>query len=325
MSLNRLKALFNPEQYHGWGRNKKYFEGWYFKIVNQTGDRSFAIIPGIAMDEIGKKQSFIQLLDGQHKTSDYISFDESDFRPSKGKFEVSIKENFFSAESIRLSLPEVKGSLTFTQLEKWPNAWYSPGVMGPFAFTPKMECYHGIVSLKHTISGQLTWKGETVDFTGGRGYLEKDWGHSFPSAYVWIQCNHFQNSDASLIGTVAKIPWMRSSFVGFIAGLWYNDELIQFTTYNFSKLKKSKIDKEEVEVWYENKKFRLMILIQRDSGAELAAPIGGLMDARITETMTATVEAKLIDKKSNTILFHDFGTNAGLEVAGEIDEIQVIH
>ncbi|MCK7537696.1 MAG: tocopherol cyclase family protein [Marinilabiliales bacterium] len=31
-----------------------------------------------------------------------------------------------------------------------------------------------------------------ADFSGGRGYIEKDWGHSFPSAYVWMQSNHFQ-------------------------------------------------------------------------------------------------------------------------------------
>ncbi|MDG1347413.1 MAG: hypothetical protein P8I94_04000 [Emcibacteraceae bacterium] len=54
MIRKRLKALFNPERYHGWGRKKRYFEGWYFKIVNAEQDKSFAFIPGIVMGENGK-------------------------------------------------------------------------------------------------------------------------------------------------------------------------------------------------------------------------------------------------------------------------------
>ena len=50
---NRIKALFNPENYHGWGRNSRYFEGWYFKLINKDQSVALAIIPGIAKDEKG--------------------------------------------------------------------------------------------------------------------------------------------------------------------------------------------------------------------------------------------------------------------------------
>ncbi|MEZ4893124.1 MAG: tocopherol cyclase family protein [Saprospiraceae bacterium] len=39
----------------------------------------------------------------------------------------------------------------------------------------------------------LTINGEELDFTGGKGYMEKDWGRSFPSAYFWMQTNHFRS------------------------------------------------------------------------------------------------------------------------------------
>lgn len=45
--------------------------------------------------------------------------------------------------------------------------------MGPFAFVPFMECYHGIVSMDHIIQGELEIDGATVDFSNGRGYMEK--------------------------------------------------------------------------------------------------------------------------------------------------------
>jgi hypothetical protein len=47
------------------------------------------------------------------------------------------------------------------------------------------------------------------------------------------------------------------------------------------------------------------------------------MDGRIEESMTAKIEVKLWDKKNKTILLQDTGRNAGLEVAGKVEEILV--
>ena len=40
------------------------------------------------------------------------------------------------------------------------------------------------------------------------------------------------------------------------------------------------------------------------------------MDAKIDESMTSKIEVKLIERKTNTIIFDDVGRNAGCEVAG---------
>ena len=78
--------------------------------------------------------------------------------------------------------------------------------MGPFSFVPFMECYHGIISMDHSIIGELSIKGKKVDFTSGRGYIEKDWGHSFPIGYVWMQSNHFSESKIPLNALLQKSP-----------------------------------------------------------------------------------------------------------------------
>ncbi len=69
MLTNKIQALFNPEQYHGRGINKRYFEGWFYKVVNAAEDKAFAFIVGIAMDENGDQQAFIQILDGKALTA----------------------------------------------------------------------------------------------------------------------------------------------------------------------------------------------------------------------------------------------------------------
>src|SRR5512133_1011175 len=211
---NKARALFNPEMYQGWGNTRKYFEGWYFKVVNASGTKAFAFIPGISMDASGNSHAFIQVLDGSQKKSEYHSFSSSLFKPSEKKFELSLGENYFSPCTMVLNLPSVKGTLAFSDIVPWPTHWYSPGIMGPYAFAPFMECCHGIVSMDHYISGSLSFENEVIDFTGGRGYIEKDWGHSFPSAYIWMQSNRFETGGISFKASVARIPWLTGSFTG---------------------------------------------------------------------------------------------------------------
>jgi tocopherol cyclase len=220
-----IKALFNPEEFQGRGKRRSYFEGWYFKVLNESATKAYAFIPGIAMDEAGNRQSFIQVLDGKKQVSHYYKFGIDSFTATQGVFKIAIGENRFSKESINLDLPEVKGTLHFKNCISWPTRWYSPGIMGPFTFVPFMECYHGIVSMDHSMYGQLEVQGERINFNDGRGYIEKDWGRSFPSAYVWMQSNHFSKPGISIKVSVAKVPWLGFSFVGFIVGIWIYDHL----------------------------------------------------------------------------------------------------
>jgi hypothetical protein len=323
MIIKKLQALFHPEQYHGWGRSKKYFEGWYYKVVNAEENRAFAFIPGIAMDENSNKQAFVQVLDGINKTAKYHRFEASEFIPTAGAFDVTIQKNRFKRNAISLELPGISGQLEFHNQVPWPSSWYSPGIMGPYSFVPFMQCYHGIVSMDHNVSGQLTIQNEKVDFTGGRGYMEKDWGSSFPSGYIWMQSNHFSEAGISLKSSVANIPWLASSFVGFIAGIWLYDRLIPFTTYNGTKLKKSFADEKKVELVMENKNYLLEIEAERDTATSLASPIQGFMDGRIEESMTAKIMVKLKDKRAGKVLLEDTGRNAGLEVAGNVEDVLV--
>ena len=319
--LNRIRAFFNPEQFQGWGKKRSYFEGWYYKIINASETKAFAVIPGLTIDDGGKRKAFIQLLDGRKKTSEYFTYDGNKFIPRSGKLDISIDTNRFREDSLELDLPNVKGKLSFVGNIPWPKPIYSPGIMGPFAFVPFMECYHGIVSMDHSIEGELNVHGEKIDFTDGKGYIEKDWGRSFPSAYVWMQSNHFNQSEISIKASVAKIPWIRNSFVGFIAGIWLKDHLIRFTTYNRSRLRKCQISRDMVELALENQTYTLDILAHRDHATELASPILGAMDGRIEESMTSTIEVTLFNKKTKKTVFAGIGKNAGLEVAGKIEEI----
>ncbi|MFZ9661426.1 MAG: hypothetical protein ACO29O_06055, partial [Chitinophagaceae bacterium] len=151
--LRKMQNIFHPERFQGWGKEKRYFEGWYFKVVSSDTSKAFAFIPGIAIDEKSNAQAFIQILDGIKKTSTYHRLDADLFRPSSNSFHVEIQNNIFNKNTLQLNLPEAHGVLKFKDQFPWPKSIFSPGIMGPFTFVPFMECYHGIVSMDHSIEG----------------------------------------------------------------------------------------------------------------------------------------------------------------------------
>jgi hypothetical protein len=321
INSTRIRSFFNPEHFQGWGKNANYFEGWYFKVLNAAGTRAFAFIPGIAMDAAGNAHAFVQVLDGKRKTAAYHKFSRDDFKPSPHSFNVTVGSNSFSSSGIKLALEGISGSLAFTGNVPWPKPFYAPGIMGPFSFVPFLECYHGIVSMDHTISGTLYHEGEEIVMDGGRGYIEKDWGRSFPAAYMWMQCNHFEQEGVSLKASVAKIPWLGNSFTGFISGLWLGDRLIRFTTYNGTRLRKCFANQQTVEIIMQNREYELAIDISRDGATSLASPMNGMMDGRIEESMTSEMKICLSKRRINQIVYEGKGVHAAVEVAGAVKTI----
>lgn len=315
--LNTIHALWHPEYYHGWKKTKRFFEGWYYKVISENQKHAFAIIPGISMDKNGQKQAFIQVLDGKNLKATYHKFDVKEFQPTQKKHELKIQNNFFSENKLILDLPHIKGELLFENLTPWSNSFFSPGIMGPFSFIPFMDCYHAILSMNHNIKGQLSLNGENLFFDKGKGYMEKDWGHSFPEGYIWMQSNHFSQKGTSVKASIAKIPLLKSSFIGHIAGILFNGQLIEFTTYNRTKLTTCKVSQKNVQIEMENPMYVLKINAQRERTTSLAAPILGLMSGRIEESLNAKIHIILLDKKTNQTLIDDTGTSAGIEVAGD--------
>lgn len=318
--MYKIHKLFNPEIFQGKYKKKNYFEGWYYKIVNKDETQSFAFIPGIAFDKNGEGHSFIQIIDSIEYTTEYFKFPISDFKYSEEILDVRVSGNKFTENSIKVDLENdkysVQGSLKFRNIESFPKTLISPGIMGPFSFIPLMECYHGVVNIHHEIKGSLIINDKLIDFTDGYGYIEKDWGKSFPKWYAWIQSNHFKDDDVSLMFSIAEIPWMTKHFTGFISFLKIKDEMHLFATYTGAKVKKLEYTHGQINIIVEDRKHILSISGIYDESGVLKAPKNGLMERTISESISATVKVTLKDKQGN-IIFEDYGKNAGLEVVGK--------
>ena len=319
---------WKPGIFHGWRKKKDFFEGWYFKMVDRSEKKAYAVIPGvsIARDPL-KSHAFVMFMDARAQRMRYFRYPLDDLKASDKKFELSIGRSSFSIDEMRLNL-EQKGDLitariSFKDTYPWPVKLLSPGVMGWYAFVPGMECYHGILSIDHAIEGFIEADGIRTDFTGGRGYIEKDWGVSMPSSWIWMQTNHFDREGISLSGSIAKIPWLGSYFTGYIFGFLYDKKLYKFTTYSGAKVTGLDVTDNNIRIRLENKVYRLDIDADRSEGVELPAPKLGEMTAKVSESLSSSLNVTLSQKNGHgmEIIYSGTGRNAGLEFVGDVAEL----
>lgn len=319
-----IRGVIHPEAFHGVGKTGGFFEGWYVKLVSSDLKQRWAVIPGVFKGLEGGQEdtAFVQVLDGLTGRSWFHKYPLQDFEAATNKFEVRVGGNTFNAHGVNLDLPQLRGSLNYTSaIEPWPVTLTEPGIMGWYGMVPAMECFHGVVSLGHSLSGSLQVEGAEVSFSGGRGYIEKDWGKAFPAGYVWMASNHLDGKpDASLIASVAIIPWLRSSFRGFIIGFKHSGKLHKWSTYNRSKEIDLAIDDQHVTWMLTGPDGQLELKAERVRGGLLHAPLRTAMYQRVEETLDSTIQVRHLSK-SGQVLYEGKATCAGLEVFGDIERL----
>jgi hypothetical protein len=339
----------HPAWYHGRDARPPFFEGWYYKLVDAGGKNRYAIIPGIFKNrDPARHHAFVQVLDGATGRGTYHTFPADAFRAARDRFEVTIGANRFTEDHVSLQLAgegqTLYGEVHFEGLTPWPVTLLSPGIMGWYSWVPTMECYHGVLSLDHALRGALTIDGRTIDWQGGRGYIEKDWGMSFPSAWIWIQSNHFDRPGVSLTASIAIIPWRRASFRGMIVGLWHGGRLYRFATYTGARTDRLEITPDvtsgdrpsasERVTWALCGRMRLggpRYRLELDARRETRLPGEGLirgpsvraMGVRVAESLSASVEVRLtrLRGRQATVIFEGIGRYAGLEVEGDLERL----
>lgn len=325
----RFRNIWRPWNFHFHHKlnaGQPYFEGWYFKIVDPAGEQPYAFIPGVFMGK--DAHAFVQVLDGKEGTSWYHRYPVSEFIADRERFEVRVGPNRFHAGGFELNIDEggakpqrLSGKVSLGPWSNWPVTLTSPGVMGPYSFVPFMECKHGILSLDHELSGSLEVDGKTTTYTGGRGYLEKDWGSSFPLGYVWTQSNHFDRPGICITASVARIPWVTGDFRGFLVGFLLDGELHRFTTYTGAVIESLRLTKQHLHLSIRNRTHRLVLEAEKTKGALLHAPYEHDMLERVAETMTSRIELKFTRLADNAVVFEGTGRSACLETQGRLDLI----
>ncbi len=323
----KIKKLYHPEIFQGDKKKKHYFEGWYYKSILSSFKKSVVIIPGIALGkDTNSGHAFIQVMTSPEGKVFYIPFSLDDFSFSRSELDVHIGKNHFTRHDLQVDIEEsdlvLKGHLRFSRTMALKSRLLSPGIMGWYSFMPFMECYHGLVSMGHEVSGTLSLNGESLNFDAGKGYIEKDWGKSMPSSWIWMQSNCFTDPGMSFMLSVARIPWLRNSFTGFIGALMIERNIHVFATYTGARVRDFSFEEGKVSCTIEDNAF--LIEVEGIHGGIkkgfLQAPLFGEMERRIGETVDGNIILRIKEKKTGRVI-EDTGAAAGIELVGTMTEL----
>jgi hypothetical protein len=321
-----------------------FFEGWYYNMILANASKTIAVIPGVLMND-DHRHSFLIIAYGN--VSHYFRFPFEAFHSSSitDEFRVSISKesddknrtNIFSASEIIVDVkPDNEDDATesiqmnitiFSNTRPKDISWLMPGTMGPFTWLTIMQCYHHVLSMRHVIHGTIQLGQHPRTNISGIGYLEKDWGQSFPSIWIWGQANQWISTSpisASLFFSFAIVPvGLGVELPGFLVIFEHNNQFYHFNTYLLSIVHNLVVNNSTnqlsftvYDLFFE---YKLSVSVQFDdvnSGTLLYGPREGRMEKFVKEMLDSNahfdvhlsklISAMSIDENDNSFVHHDY-------------------
>jgi len=313
-----------PEQYHGTSQKRPFFEGWYHKM-SSASEESIVAIPGIYRSGITDKETaFLMLYEGTSGQVHYIPYSVDDFYCEPDKYALCLGKNYFSMDEVQLNITteslQVQGQIIHKNTKPWPVTLLEPGCMGWYSYVPTMECFHGILSMDHELKGHIQINDLVIQFDGGRGYMEKDWGRNFPQNWIWAQSNKFEIPGLSISASLATIPWRGTTFPGFIVGIQVDDQLYRFTPYRRSKIDFIQFNGQRL-IWHLTQgetQLELEVIKGTKSGLLYAPDQDGMLP-KVPEYLDASINFQL--KQGNNYLAEGTSQHAALEIVGDVKQL----
>jgi hypothetical protein len=258
---------------------KQYFKGWYFKV--QSDKQAVAIIPAMHIDKSRKKSASIQIITESAAWALWFPYDQ--FICKGNQLQIKIGDNEFTQQGLKLHI-ETDTVSAYGDLQFGPLTPLAYDIMGPFCYVPFMECRHSVFSMTHQVKGTLHINQKEYRFDESVGYIEGDRGRSFPSVYLWTQCNFFDETPNSIMLSVAKIPLGFLDFTGIIGVIFWHGKEYRIATYLGAKV--VKIGKGEIVI--KQGGLKLTAVLIEKQGSLLYAPVSGNMERLIHESLFCT-------------------------------------
>jgi hypothetical protein len=290
-----------------------FFEGWYYNMMLTDDSKKFAVIPGVIIND-NDRHSFLIVAYGN--ISHYFSLPFEAFQSSSisDEFRVSIsreingqnRTNIFSTNEIIVDIQpnmeddateSIQMNLRLSSITRPKDlSWLIPGTMGPFSWLSIMQCYHHVLSMRHDIYGTIQIGEHRRTNVSGIGYLEKDWGQSFPSTWIWGQANQWISTSplfASLFFSFAIVPiGFGLELPGFLIIFEHNNRFFHFNSYLLSTVHDFVVDNDTNHLSFTVHdlflQYKLSISVKFDdanSGALLYAPRQGRMEKFVKEML----------------------------------------
>lgn len=307
-----MLSIHKPSSLQGNFDRNKYFEGWFHKIYSSKYKASFIVIYGYATGNSTNKFGFIQVhIPNQQVLIMY--FDKNEIFCDPNQHVIRMGAHVLTTHKIDINTNEIGIQLDLTNnqpIRTFKNS------MGYNYVIPNLPCYHAILNKSHTISGEIR-AGDT-SFVMGKdmGYLEKNWGTSFPDNYIWLHAVDPTNTEVNLLFSQAEIKWMGGTFLRHLGYLNFENECIDFRQFKNSEVSSTFVGSEKQLIRFSSKLIELEISIVLGGQVLFKGPEDGALRRDIVHYTDAFMEVKL-KRNAETTVFRLVGNYENVQITND--------
>ena len=262
-SLNSSVLQTPHSGYHWDGSNRRFFEGWYYRVTLPECEQTFAFMYSIENPIGGQPHSggAAQILGPDDEYLCRTFPDVSLFWASKHELALGHWRHSVS-QPPRLLAPDDFDS-TIQEGYQATATWHQGKLTEPngnyaewqYAIEPvygwgdqhkPQQSTAGLLSslqifepgwqilMAHGLAtGYVNWNGKRYEFANAPAYSEKNWGGAFPTKWFWLNCNAFDNEpDLALTagGGRRGVLWWTESVA--MIGIHYQGKFYEFAPWN---------------------------------------------------------------------------------------------
>ena len=309
---NNTSSAQKHNNFHFLHKKGPSFEGFYFKTAHADGT-TLVIICGFAKSK-DKSHAFIQVSSQSLKTF-YFEYPINALKTNKETFNFSVGNNTFTKQGIKIQEEDCEIKLSFSEFELWDRSYLNPSIMGVLTFVPFVECKHDIISPFLKVNGEAKLKSKTLHFQDNSGYIDKNWGISFPKNYFWGHISSFENPTISVQFAKARPKWLFWKIPVHIGFLRINGEMHLFKSWKRGQMTMINVGQEEIHL--KNNKYKIELKFDKGDHLNLRAPLNGKLDSTILERAGIRTLVTIYKKSKNSkydIILSETVNNATLEI-----------
>ncbi|AKG21904.1 tocopherol cyclase family protein [Calothrix sp. 336/3] len=251
--------------YHWDGSQRRFFEGWYYRVTLPADRETFAFMYSIddpwgqkpysggAVQILGANEEYLcrsfpnvqqfwakkdELALG-HWGKTQLQTPATYLEPST--FESVVKSGYQATANLNQGVIHNPGTGQYCRwcydiqpIYGWGNkgSWQQ-STAGWLSSLQIFEPGWQILMAHGVASGWIDWNGKLYEFEYAPAYAEKNWGGAFPEKWFWINCNSFENEPDLAITAVAgkrKVLWWMES-PGMV-GIHHQGKFYEFVPWN---------------------------------------------------------------------------------------------
>jgi tocopherol cyclase len=337
--------------YHWDGSDRRFFEGWYYRVTLAEIGQTFAFMYSIEDPSGGKPHSggAAQILGANDQYLCRTFPDVKKFWASRdvlalghwGKTRLQVAPFYllpsefteyvqmgYQATSLLNQGMIYDGSpdnycswhYEIEPIYAWGNQnSLQSSTAGWMSFLQIFEPGWQILMAHGLASGWIDWRGKKYVFNQAPAYSEKNWGGAFPEKWFWLNCNSFE-----LVGDLAltagggkrRVLWWMESVA--MIGLHYQGKFYEFVPWN------SEVSW-DIQPWgrwqmkAKNHDYQVELIGKTNLlGTRLRAPTSNGLEFCCRDTMQGelSLELRKVTRRSSQVILRAHSHLCGLEIGG---------